>query len=360
VTIAPIADLTGVDATAALQAVFNRLKPGDSLTLAPGTYLYSNVLQVTTSGVQIDGNGATLYSTTPTASSLQIIASNVSLKNLNLTAPLGLTRQDSTSASRLLFGGTGVTVSDVKVTGGASAGVYIVGASNFQMDRVTIQDTAADGVQMTGGSNHGTLNNITIARTGDDAIAVVSYASDAAACTDIVVNNPVVISTLQARGLVVVGGQRITFNNITVSNTSMSGVFIGSQGGFFNTRSTSDVQVNGGTITGSNTAPFPFGAITVFSGNPGQSVTNVSISGLTIKSPSPGQSFNIAVAVGGNALTWDQSLTATPAGTIGNIQFQNIAIVESPELPVFYTNTTGAYTATGFTMNGRPITLLVV
>jgi hypothetical protein len=166
----------------------------------------------------------------------------------------------------------------------------------------------------------------------------------------------VVTSTLQARGLVVVGGQRITFNNINVSNTSMSGVFVGSQGGIFGTRSTSDVQVNGGTITGSNTAAFPFGAIMVLSQNPGQSVTNVTISGVTINQPSPGQTANIVVATAGNALTWQQSLTATPQGTMSNIVFQNIAIVESPVLPVFFTNAAGAYTATGFTMNGVPIT----
>jgi YVTN family beta-propeller protein/VCBS repeat-containing protein len=360
VTIAPIADLTGVDATAALQTVFDRLKAGDSLTLAPGPYQYSNVLHVNTSGVQINGGGATLLSTNAAAAALQILASNVSLKNLNLTAPLGLARSDGTNQTRLVFGGTGNTVSDVNIVGGASVGIYIVGASNFEIDRVTVQGTAADGVQMTGGSNHGVLNNVTVGGTGDDAIAVVSYSTDAAPCTDIVINNPVVNGTLQARGLVVVGGERITFNNITVRDTSMSGVFVGSQGGFFGTRSTTDVKVNGGTITRANVTSFPFGSIMVLSQNPGQSVTNVTISGVTINTPSPGQTANIVVATAGNALTWQQTLTATPQGTMSNIVFQNIAIVESPELPVFFSNAPGTYTATGFTMNGRPITPPVV
>jgi hypothetical protein len=53
-------------------------------------------------------------------------------------------------------------------------------------------------------------------------------------------------------------------------------------------------------------------------------------------------------------------MAATPQGTMSNINFKNIAIVEFPELPVFFSNAPGTYTATGFTMNGRPITINTV
>jgi YVTN family beta-propeller protein/VCBS repeat-containing protein len=357
VNITPV-DVTGVDVTAALQAVFDRLKPGDTLTLQPGTYRYSSILRINTSGVTINGAGATMYSTNAMLSSLQILASNVSLSNLNLSSPTGLIRDGSTNSARLLFGGDGVKVTDVTIVGGAGAGVYVVGATNFEITRVSVSDTAADGIQMTGGSNHGTVNDVTVARTGDDSIAVVSYKSDAAPVTDIVINNPTVVNNLQARGIAIVGGERITINNFTVTGSSQGGLFIGSQGSSFNTRSTKDITVNGGTITGSNTAYFfQFGAITILSQNPGESVSNVTISNVTIKNPYPGQAFNIAVATAGNASTWQEALTAQPQGTMSNITFENIAIIESPELPVFYSNAPGTYTATGFTMNGRPIVI---
>jgi hypothetical protein len=361
VTLSPIIAPIGPvpqDATATLQAAFDHLKAGGTLTLATGTYQYSIVLHVTVSGVTINGNGATLQSINPALAALQIVANNVSLSNLNLTGRVGLLRVDHTDRVRVLFSGDGFTMSDVTISGGTSAGVYLVGASNFRLDRVSVSDTRADGIQITGGSNNGQLNNVTTARTGDDAIAIVSYLSDTGPVHDIVVNSPVVKSTNQSRGLVVVGGQRITFNNINVSNTSSSAVYIGSQGDRFDTASTKDVTVNGGTITGSNVAPFPFGAITVNSQNPGQSVTNLTISNVTINNPSPGQFFNIGVLVDGNALSWFEAYSATPQGTIGNIVLQNIAIVESTEMAIVGSNApAGSFTATGITMNGRPVTV---
>ncbi|ULE33599.1 Ig-like domain-containing protein [Mycobacterium sp. IDR2000157661] len=357
VTLVPV-DVTGADTTAALQAVLNNLKTGDTLTLAPGTYRYSNLLRVNASGVTIDGNGAMLYATNPALASFQILGNNVTLKNLNLHAPVGASRQDGTNQSRLLFGGTGNVISDVNVVGSASAGIYIVGAKNFRVERVTVSDTAADGIQITGGSSNGQLNNATVSRTGDDSIAVVSYNYDSGPVTDIVINNATVIDNLQARGIAVVGGERITINNFTVNGSSQAGLFIGSQGGLFNTRATKDITVNGGTISRSNTATFfPFGAIMVLSQNPGVEVSNVTIRNVTINQPTLGQTHNITVATAGNALTWDQALAATPQGTLSNITFENIAIVELFELPVFFSNAQGTYTATGFTMNGRPITI---
>jgi hypothetical protein len=53
------------DATATLQAAFDHRKAGGTLTLATGTYQYSNVLHVNVSGVTINGNGATLQSINP-------------------------------------------------------------------------------------------------------------------------------------------------------------------------------------------------------------------------------------------------------------------------------------------------------
>ncbi|MEO3761491.1 beta-propeller fold lactonase family protein, partial [Mycobacterium sp. B14F4] len=357
VTMAPV-DVTGVDTTAALQALLGGLRSGDTLVLAPGTYQYNSLLRVTTSGVTIDGSGATLYATNPALASFQILANNVTLKNMNLHAPVGLPRQDGTNQSRLLFGGNGNIISDVNVVGSASAGIYIVGASNFLVERVTVSDTAADGIQITGASKNGVVNNATVSRTGDDSIAVVSYSSDSGPVTDIVINNPTVIDNLQARGIAVVGGERITINNFTVNGSSQAGLFIGSQGGIFNTRATRDITVNGGTISRSNTASFfPFGAIMILSQNPGVEVSNVTIRNVTINQPTLGQTHNITVVTAGNALTWDQALLATPQGTLSNINFDGITIVEFPELPVFFSNAPGAYTATGVTMNGRPITI---
>lgn len=343
----PLAE--AVDNTAALQSKFNALKPGDTLTLDPGaSYEYSNVLTIRVSGVRINGNGATLKATNPTLASLQILASNVTLSNLNLTGQVGALRQDGPTQHRLVFGGNGVAISDVNISGGASAGIYVASGSNFRLDRVTVRDTAADGVQITAGSNTGQVNNVTVERSGDDAIAVVSYLwgfPPAAPCRDIVINSPVVNTTGQ-RGVVVVGAQNVSINNATVAKTALSGIFVGSQGWPFFTAATNGVQVTGGKIAqGNSGVGIPTGALTVLSQNYFANVSNVTVSGLTIVDTPKTAYANIGVAAFG----------ASPPT---NVVLKDIAITQQPEIPAVWANIArGSYTTSGFTMNGRPITV---
>jgi hypothetical protein len=346
VAMTALAEPTAVvsDDTAALQASFDALRPGDTLVLEPRTYYYSDVLYIRQSNVNIEGNGATLYSTDSAAAAVVIQGNDVTLQDLNLTAPTGQVRADSTSATRLVFGGDGNVISDVTITGGASAGVYITGASNFLLERVTVQDTAADGVQITNGSHNGVLNNVTTLRTGDDGIAIVSYQYPANGTVhDITINNPVVDGSAQ-RGLVVTGGERITFNNVNVSNTALSGVWIGSQPAPFYTQSVTDVTVNGGTLTNTNSGGLPLGAVAVVAQNPDTTVSNVTIENLNIVNTPPSSYTNVGLY--------------TQGGTLSDITFRNIAIWQPyPTSPVpFYTNApAGTYIATGFTVNGVPV-----
>jgi hypothetical protein len=348
-----VAAVTTVDNTAELQAMFDALQPGDTLTLEPTTYNYSDNLYIRTSDVTIIGNGATLNSTNPDRSVVVIQANNVSLSDVNLTAPVGLPRNDGTDTSRLVFGGSGVHISDVSITGGASVGIYITGASNFQLDRVTVQDTAADGVQITNGSNNGTLNNVTTLRTGDDGIAIVTYQyppgyPDLGIVRDITINNPVVNGSGQ-RGLVVVGGERITFNNINVSNTALQAVFIGTQAAFY-TQESIDITVSGGIITNGGSGGLPSGAVAVYTDNPNQPVSNVTIENLTLVNTPATAYTNVALVSQG--------------GTLSNITFRNIAIwqpVPTFPLPFFTMGALpGTYTATGFTVNGQPVNVTPV
>ena len=335
------------DSTADLQAKFNALRSGDTLILDAGTFNYSSSLYIRTSNVSVIGNGTTLNSTNPASAALIIQASNVNLSNLNLTGPVGLPRVDSTYRTRLVFGADGVHISDVTITGGTSAGVYITGGSNFLMERVTVQDTGADGVQITNGSNNGILNDITTLRTGDDGIAIVSYQFPwYGTVHDITVNNPIVSGGGQ-RGLVVVGGQGITFNNINVSDTALAGVFVGSQGLFF-TQATDGVHVNGGTVTRGGIGGLPGGSVSIWSTNRGQTVSNVLIENLTLVDTPESAFTNVGI--------WADVWRGAP---VSNVVFQNIDIVQARPvfaLPFFVVGAAAeTYSATGFTINGVAI-----
>ena len=335
------------DSTAELQAKFDQLKPGETLKLQPLTYLHGGIIYIRVAGVLINGNGATLQSTNDPTSGVWIVADNVSVSNLNLTAPLGGPRYYNTDQHKIVVAANGVRLSNVTVTGSASAGIYIAG-SNFRVDRATVRDTRADGIDITAGASNGEVNDSTTERTGDDGFAVVSLIQEPEPCRNIVINSPVVngagSATVAARGILVQGGENIVVRNIKVSQTSLAGVLISSAGDPFNTRSTNGVEVSGGSVTGGNLSPsVPMGAVAVSSDHAGYSVTNATISDLTIIDTPPSAQTNIAVET-------------TNGGALSNVAFQNIRIRQGTELPAISSNVPpGSYTATGVTVNGQTI-----
>lgn len=334
------------DSTAALQAMFDSLRPGDTLTLSPQTYRHSGVLRIRASGVTIEGNGATLQATNDATSAVQILGDNVTVRNLNLSAPLTGTRYESLDQHKLVVVGDGVTVSDVTVTGSAASGVFVYGASNFRLNRVTVRNSRADGIHMTNGANNGRVDNAVTQWTGDDGVAVVSYGGEPI-CHDIVIESPTVMGTTHGRGISVVGGQDISYRNITVSQSSAAGVYIAAEGNPYFTHSVNRVEVIGGTVTGANTSTsVVHGAVLVYGGNTGRSVSNVTISGLTIADTPRTAYRNVGIVL--------------DTGTVSNIAFTNIALRNTSLIPLALSPRVpaGSYTASGWARNGVPITVL--
>jgi hypothetical protein len=334
------------DSTAALQAMFDQLKPGDTLNLDPGTYQHSDVIYLRVPGVRINGNGATLQANDDATSEVEITADDVVLSNINLTAPQGGPR---TNHHKLLVLANGARLSGITIAGSSGAGVFISGANDFRLDRVTVRDTRADGIAMFHGASNGQVNDATVERTGDDGISVVSYTDERGyggpPCRDIVVTSPVVSGT--ARGMTVSGGENISFRNIQVSHTMAAGVLITSQRDPNFTSSVNGVDVSGGSVTDANTVPnYHLGAVEIYSEHAGFSVTNVTMSDLSIVDTPASAQRNITVE-------------SNSGGTLGDIAFQNIQIQQQqPALPAIYSNAErGAYTASGIMVDGQPTTV---
>jgi hypothetical protein len=335
------------DSTAALQAMFDNLKPGATLTLDPRIYPHGGVITINVPNVHIEGNGATLEATNDLTSSVQIRANGVSVSNLNLTAPIGGPRYSANEQHKLYVHGDGVRLNGITITGSAAAGVFLDGATNFVLDRVTVRDSRADGIHMTMGSSNGQVNNPLTERTGDDGVAVVSYGpqfgSSAGPCSNIVINSPVVNGTTGGRGVSVVGGNNITYRNVQVSGTSGAGVYISTEGAPFFTQSVNGATVAGGTVTGANNTPGnAMGALAIYGENPGMVTSNVTVSDLTIVNTPESAQRIIAVAVNNG-------------GAVSNIALRNIAIEQQSQLPVLFTNVPReTYTLSGITLNGSP------
>ncbi|KUI31171.1 hypothetical protein AU195_12190 [Mycobacterium sp. IS-1496] len=329
------------DETATLQTQFDQLRPGETLRLDRRTYAHAGVIRVTVPGVRIEGNGATLAATNAPASALQIDAPGVSLTDVTLSAPTDGPRLTGLEQHKLVVSGDGVSLTDVTVDGSAAAGVFVDGADGFRLTRVAVRDTLADGIHMTDGATNGTLENPRTERTGDDGVAVVSYGTDAP-CAGITITAPVVAGTRWGRGISVVGGRDVSVRDLTVSGTSGAGVYVASEGAPYFTDSVAGVRVTGGTITGANTDPAVIhGAVLVYSGNAGRSVSDVSISGLTITATSPSAERNVGVI-------------ARP-GSVDAVTFSRIQVRDSDLRPLLVDAPAGAVRASDFTVNGEPV-----
>lgn len=331
------------DSTAYLQDLFDGLTPGQTLTLQPGTYQHSGNLYVRVPGVTIDGAGAVLEATNPATSAVLLIADDVTFTNFDIRQAIGQARNDKPYRAGLVVGNRGVTVRNVSVTGGSTVGVFVIGASNFLLDSVTVQDTASDGIQMYAGANNGVVKNARVLRSGDDGIAVVSYLGDAIS-TNISIISPYVEGTWNTRGLVVSGGSNITFTDITVKNTALSGVFVGSQTGGLPTASATNIVIDGGTITNGNySMGYATGAVTVYNDNPLAAVRGVRIANLTIiDTPKQARSNILHLDNGG--------------GGIGSVVYSNIAVKGRTDLPVILTNVKSGYTLSNIRLNGVTVT----
>jgi hypothetical protein len=341
--VAPVGADVGEDGTVSLQAMFDALKPGGTLKLEPRTYQHGSVVQINVPNVKIDGDGATLEATNEAASSLQIRADGVSVSNLNLSAALSGQRYAAPEQDKIYIRANGVTLNNITINGAAATGVFLDNASHFALNRVTVRDSRADGIHMTHGSNNGQVNNPLIERSGDDGVAVVSYAqADYPPCRNIVINSPVVTSTTFGQGISALGGENISYRNINISGSDGAGVFIGTIGAPFFSQSTTGVEVVGGTVNGADVNPgIGMGAVAIYGENPGMLASNITVSNLTISNTPETAQKNIGIWVNG--------------GAVAGINLRNISVQQQTELPVLYSNAPReTYTVSGLTLNGAP------
>ena len=313
------------DDTAAISRALRALSPGQTLAFPAGTYPHSAVVAVTTSGVTLQGPGR-LLATAEQTSALRIDAPGVTVQHL--TVAMGRTTQRWSSDDQhkiFLAPHPNITIHDVHIEGSAAAGLFSYGAQHFRFSKVRVSDTRADGIHMTNGSRYGTVHDSRVSRSGDDGVAVVSYLQDPVPCHDIAIVSPQVHTTTGGRGISVVGGHDVSYHDIEIDHSNAASVYIACEGGDFVTHDTENVTVSGGTVTDANTnSAIDHGAVLVYSGRAGGSVSRVTIADLTIRATRPGASRQIGViADSGDDLVADiefrgLNLAATPPPYQGN------------------------------------------
>ena len=285
------------DDTAAVQSALNSVRAGGTVTLPAGkTYRHTAVLRMSVAGTTLNGSG-TLLATNEAASAVYLAADNITVDGPTLKMGVTTKRWVAFEQMKLRLGRfAGIVVRNVMIDGSAAAGVYVGGASNFLLAGVTVANTRADAIHMTGGASNGTVNNPRVVNPGDDGVAVVSYKNDGAQVHDITVNNPRLEGQVWGRAFSVVGGYNVTYNNVYASRSAGACIYIAAESEF-NSYGVNNVLVNGGNLVGCNQQadvdavdrPSPakgrvvHGAVMVYNSQPAEAITNVTMRNLTIK-----------------------------------------------------------------------------
>jgi hypothetical protein len=327
-----------------LQSTLDSLTPGQQFSLPKGTYRHDDVLVVRVPGVSINGNGAELTATNEAKSAFYIRADGVSISNMVFSVQNTTKRWEGLDQHKItIVGASGTRLLDVQVHGSAAAGIFVGEGSNaFLLDQAVVIGTRADGIHMTGGAHDGVVVGARIDRSGDDGVAVVSYEKDSDTCRGIRIESPFVANQTWGRGVAVVGGDDISVSNVRLIGSSSAGIYVGVEGAPYFTRSTSNVRIAGGNVSGANrTREVQQGAIVVYSGRPNLSVDNVDISDISIAETRPDSPRQVSVLV-------------QDGGSASQIRFDRITI-DSPNPAPFFTNAApDTATLSGWVVAGAP------
>lgn len=317
------------DDTEALQAAVAALAPGETLTLPAGkVYRHSQVLTVATPDITLAGTG-TLLATDEEQSAVYLAADGITVDGPTFAMADTTGRWVAFEQMKLRLGRfVGITVRNVVIDGSAAAGIYVGGASDFTIAGVTVRNTRADGIHMTGGSHGGTVSDSQITAPGDDGVAVVSYRNDSRPVSDITVTATHVADQVWGRGFSVVGGERITYRGVSATTTAGAAVYIAAEAEF-DTYGVADVLVEDAELVNANQQadtdatqrPSPaegqviHGAVTVYNSQSDASIVGVTMRNLRIAETNPDAANQVL-------------LRNTSSGSLTGITLEGVAISE--------------------------------
>jgi parallel beta-helix repeat protein len=170
----------------------------------------------------------------------------------------------------------------------SAGGIMLLRAVDFIVSGNTIARTLADGIHITSGSNEGKVFGNTVRETGDDMIAVVSYAATGLAALNTAadlranyyerVNSGLVQNVLISgnnlagqywgRGISVVGGRSITIDKNVIDNTPIGAAILLARETSYQTFGTRNIRVTNNLITRNQVSRSPYDPDGTFSTKP--------------------------------------------------------------------------------------------
>jgi hypothetical protein len=278
------ADATGkTDSTNAIQnALTVAAENGSSVSIPAGTFVYSNVLNVNGIAVSGVGKASILKATNFDNQAVHLTGTGGSLSNLAITSAATTRLSPYQTSAVWIDGATNFNVQGITITGSASVGIFNAGGQGGTIQNNTVQNTLADSITNTNGANGTLITGNLVTGSGDDGISIVSY-SGSPIVQNITVKNNTITGQVWGRGMSVVGGNNITYTGNIVDNTdSYADMYISSESEY-NTLGVANVTVTGNTFLHGGASQ---GTVTVYNSQGATyNITGVNVSGNQIVNP---------------------------------------------------------------------------
>ncbi len=209
------------DNTSAIARAISAAKRlGHTVLVPAGVCAYGDVIRL--DGVKLAGTGdnSVLHALNPNREAIFLSGDGAAVSRVRLAGARSNVRQAAWEATRVTaFGATNFVIDNVTIDGSAAAGIQTArGASHGSITNNRIRDTLSDSIHITDRASHITISNNRIENSGDDGIAVVSYRGDGGVVAHVTARDNVVLNNRWGRQMSVVGGNNVLYENNRLEN----------------------------------------------------------------------------------------------------------------------------------------------
>jgi polygalacturonase len=210
-----------IDNTGAIaRAVAAARRLGHTVLVPAGVCAYGDVIRL--DGVKLTGVGdsSVLHALNPNREAIFLSGDGAGVSRVRLAGARSNVRQAAWEATRITaYGATNFVIDNVTIDGSAAAGIQTArAASNGRISNNRIRDTLSDSIHVTDRASHITITNNRIENSGDDGIAVVSYRSNGGVVSHVTARDNVVLNNRWGRQMSVVGGNDVLYENNRLDN----------------------------------------------------------------------------------------------------------------------------------------------
>jgi parallel beta-helix repeat protein len=238
----------GADATRAIQRAIEAAKSLDARCVYIPAGKYSTSQITVGGGVKMigDGDESVLYAPDPANRQVKLTGSGAGLYSLKIYT-IGKKRTNDDEGVWIEEDATNFVIDDVTIDGGNGPGIITYGGSWGRITNNRVYNTRSDSIHMSGGAHHIYIAGNKVRNSGDDMIAVVTYAYHPVNTYEILIENNDVADQPWGRGISVVGGENITIRDNRISRSSDAGIYIAAESSWA-TRGVNNVVVRGNRI----------------------------------------------------------------------------------------------------------------